>query len=458
MLPTTVKIKLFEHRNHQCIGLYFGYNQEIINKVKTIEGTRWSTTKKCWYIPYEEDYLPVLQSKLGRIKILDEVKNDTFDPPAKIKTSKKNKINILHNKEDRLLYINVPYALKESIKKLEGSQWHVKSKLWIAYANNNNLQQINKDFIGTEIEVTITENNFSLKKTTKYPYRDLGELTEAHKKEIEGFKRWMVQKRYSDNTIKVYHSCLTIFFRYYSKKSVEDIEIKDIENFNHDFIVKHGYSSKTQNQYISAIKTFYIKMKCIRHELGSIERPIEGQKLPRVIPIEDVQAFLAAIPNIKHKTALTTMYSLGLRRGELLDLKLCNINFKRDVVEILNAKGKRDRVLPLSKKLKEMLATYYRQVKPQIWLIEGQEPGTPYSATSFSNIFKKYLGKVIKNHTFTPHCLRHSYATHLLDMGVDLRIIQELLGHKSSKTTEIYTHVSMKNLKNVKNPLDGFNL
>ncbi len=199
-------------------------------------------------------------------------------------------------------------------------------------------------------------------------------------------------------------------------------------------------------------------MKGIRYELETIERPIEGQKLPRVIPIEDVQAFLAAIPNIKHKTALSTIYSLGLRRGELLGLKLQNINFKRDVVEIINAKGKKDRVLPLSKKLKEILATYIRQKNPQVWLIEGQKPGTPYSATSLGNTFKKYLSKIIKNHTFTLHNLRHSYATHLLDMGVNLRIIQELLGHKSSKTTEIYTHVSMKNLKNVKNPLDDFEI
>ncbi|MCK4288575.1 MAG: tyrosine-type recombinase/integrase, partial [Bacteroidales bacterium] len=100
----------------------------------------------------------------------------------------------------------------------------------------------------------------------------------------------------------------------------------------------------------------------------------------------------------------------------------------------------------------------YRQVKPKVWLIEGQKPGTQYSATSVEKILKKYLGRIIKSHNFTPHSLRHSYATHLLDMGVDLRIIQELLGHKSSRTTEIYTHVSMKNLKNVKNPLDGFEI
>jgi len=169
-----------------------------------------------------------------------------------------------------------------------------------------------------------------------------------------------------------------------------------------------------------------------------------------------VQKMLAGIANIKHKTALTTIYSLGLRRSELIQLKLTDISFKRDVVEIINAKGKKDRDLPLPKKLKELITTYYRQEKPLAWLIEGQKPGKPYSATSLENIFKNNMAKVMKSNNFTLHSLRHSYATHMMDMGVDLRIIQELLGHKSSRTTEIYTHVSMRNLKNVKNPLDGF--
>ena len=453
LIHTEVKI----HCNQKRVMLYFDYDKELINKVRQLPGSKWSTTNKCWYINYREDYIEHLQSVLGEVHLKDS-KGNIIERAPEIKVDREQSINISHNKEDNLLYIKVPFALKDKIKRLDGAQWHSKSKLWIAYANDRNLLQIKESFSDTDIKVTITESSFTLRKAQRDAYKDLGQLTELHKKELEEFKRWMIQKRYANNTINIYNSCLTVFFRYYSKKSIEEINIKDIENFNHDFIVKHNYSPKTQNQYISAIKTFYIKMKGINYELNNIERPIEGQKLPKVIPIEDVQAFLAGIPNIKHKTALSTIYSLGLRRSELLNLKLKDISFKRDVVEILNSKGKKDRVLPLPKKLKELITIYYRQVKPKVWLIEGQKPGTQYSATSVEKILKKYLGRIIKSHNFTPHSLRHSYATHLLDMGVDLRIIQELLGHKSSRTTEIYTHVSMKNLKNVRNPLDGFEI
>ena len=457
MSLSVITLKNFEHRGGSQVALFFNYDGDLIARVKRIEGIRWSQSKKCWYIPYRDDYSKYLQNMLKDIQFKNSAVN-IFEKTLKIKAGKEKRIEIRHNKEDHLLYIKASYVLKEKVKKLDGAQWHAKSKLWIAYDNDGNLQQIKEDISGKDVLVTITESDFSLRKAKKEAYKDLGELTGLHKTELKHFKEWMIQKRYSDNTVKIYNSCLRIFFRYYSQKPIQEINIKDIENFNFNFIIKHTYSSKTQNQYISAVKTFYIKMKGINYELNHLERPIEGQKLPKVIPIEDVRAFLEGIPNIKHKTALSTIYSLGLRRGELLNLRIEDISFKRDTVKILNAKGKKDRDLPLPKKLKELLTIYYRQEQPENWLIEGQKPGIPYSATSLSNIFHKYLERVIKNHNFTLHSLRHSYATRLLDMGVDLRIIQELLGHESSRTTEIHTHVSMRSLKNVKNPLDEFEI
>lgn len=344
-------------------------------------------------------------------------------------------------------------ALKASTK----ARWSASMRCWYIAADAFNLAAF---FTAMKplayIDYSALKEDGSRKDLARKATVKPAELSAGQQQELADFKQWMLQQRYAENTIKTYTACLAHFFRFYPEKEIDEVNKQDIETFNHDFILKKGFAVKTQNQYISAIKTFYLKMKGTSHSLNQLERPLEGRKLPKVIPIETVQKMLANIANIKHRTALTTIYALGLRRSELLNLRLRHISFQRDVVQIKNAKGGKDRDLPLPASLKKLIETYYRQLRPQEWLIEGQKPGERYSATSLENIFKKYLAKATKDDAFTLHSLRHSYATHLLDMGVDLRIIQELLGHKSSRTTEIYTHVSMKNLKNVKNPLDEF--
>ena len=151
---------------------------------------------------------------------------------------------------------------------------------------------------------------------------------------------------------------------------------------------------------------------------------------------------------------LSLIYACGLRRSELLNLKPSHIDSKRNVLIIEQGKGRKDRIAPLSEKIIELLRDYYKAYRPQEWLFEGQEIGSKYSPTSLEKVLKQSVQKCKINKPVTLHWLRHSYATHLLESGTDLRYIQELLGHKSSRTTEIYTHVSTKNLKNIKSPFD----
>ena len=203
---------------------------------------------------------------------------------------------------------------------------------------------------------------------------------------------------------------------------------------------------------------FYLKVEHKELNIELIERPRKYRPLPKVIPKEVIQRMLTSIPNLKHQTALTLIYSCGLRRSELINLKLCHLDSKRRTLSVINGKGQKDRVLPVSEKMMQIIIKYYKMYKPTVYLIEGQVKGQKYSETSLENIFHKYLGMIYKNHKFTLHCLRHSYATHLLESGVNLRYIQELLGHKSSKTTEIYTYVSTHSLSTIRNPIDDFDL
>jgi integrase/recombinase XerD len=211
---------------------------------------------------------------------------------------------------------------------------------------------------------------------------------------------------------------------------------------------------------INSIKLFYQNSYGLKSGIipDDLERPWQGRKMPKVIAKADIEKMLSLTQNLKHRTALTVIYSCGLRRGELISLQLKDIDFERMTVTILNGKGQKDRVLPLGNKLAGLLKKYIPAYKPKTYLIEGANPGEKYSETSLENIFHKNFAKVKENHNFTLHCLRHSYATHLLEAGTSLRYIQELLGHKSSKTTEIYTYVSMTGLKNIRNPIDDFDI
>ena len=277
---------------------------------------------------------------------------------------------------------------------------------------------------------------------------------EPTKSDIERLKLWMQQKRYGNNTIKSYAHQLEIFFGYYSNKKAVDISASDITAFNNEFILKNGLSYTFQNQTISALKKFYSVLYQRDLEAENIERPMRGHILPKVMSKEELQKFFNNIKNTKHKMAFETIYAFGLRRGELLNLKLQHIDTKRGMLTIINAKGKKDRSLPISKKWLEKVRSYYTAYKPEVYLIEGQNAGQNIAAASLQQVFENTLKKSNITKPYTIHCLRHSFATHLLENGTDLRYIQELLGHKSSRTTEIYTHVSNESLKNIKNPFD----
>lgn len=271
---------------------------------------------------------------------------------------------------------------------------------------------------------------------------------------IETFKRYLLSKRYSPNTINTYSEALKSFLTFCNTKAVKDITNKDVILYNNDYILKHNLSSSYQNQIVNAIKLYFMIVKDTAIEIDKIHRPKREKVLPNVLSKEEVKAILEAPKNLKHKAMLSMIYSCGLRRSELLNLKPNNIDSKRNVVIIRQSKGKKDRITPLSPKILELLRNYYKEYSPKTYLFEGQEKNTQYSARSLEEVLKKSIKLATINKPVTLHWLRHSYATHLLESGTDLRYIQELLGHNSSKTTEIYTHVSTKNIQQIKSPFD----
>lgn len=272
--------------------------------------------------------------------------------------------------------------------------------------------------------------------------------------QLEAFKSYMNYRRYSKNTIKTYSDALKIFFKFNATENLEQLTIEHLIKFNNEHILKNNYSASYQNQVINAIKLFYRNRFNRTMEVDFIQRPRREKRLPNVLSKLEVKSILESPINLKHRAMLSIIYACGLRRSELLNLTLKDVLSDRHLLFIRQSKGKKDRMLPISDKLISMLREYYRAYKPKRWLFEGQNPGEQYSERSLQLVLNQALNKARINKPVTLHWLRHSYATHLLENGTDLRYIQELLGHSSSKTTEIYTHVSTHSIQKIKSPFD----
>lgn len=242
------------------------------------------------------------------------------------------------------------------------------------------------------------------------------------------------------------------FLNYYHDFDPIKLNENDIRNYL-GYLVRGKRSNSYINQSINAIKFYYEVVKGMPNRFYDIERPIKEEKLPIVLSKKEVSSMLSHLPNIKHKCIVSLLYSAGLRLGELLSLKVVDIDSERMLIRVAGAKGNKDRYTILSQYLLNNLRSYYRMYKPKDLLFEGLN-GYKYSDTSVRRIVKRAARRSGIKKNVSPHTLRHSFATHLLEDGTDLRYIQTLLGHNSSRTTEIYTHVATNIVKGIKSPLD----
>jgi len=353
---------------------------------------------------------------------------------------------ILYRKEPRLaLRFAYDAAIIEKVKQVDGAQWSPTLRLWHIPLSEQTYAQLKALTLGLA-SLQKGENRIP-PRVIRTPV--IPEVAEA----LIAFTRYMEQRRYSPSTVNTYANALKHFLQV-TNKPVAEITNTDLEQFNHSYILANSYSFAYQNQVINAVKLYFKTFYGSNFNVEKVERPRREHRLPNVLSKEEVKDILEAHTNIKHRTMLSLIYACGLRRGELLNLKPENIDSKRGILIILNAKGKKDRIVPISEKLISMLRDYYKATRPKVWLFEGQAEGVKYSDVSLENVLKQALKKASITKKVTLHWLRHSYATHLLEAGTDLRFIQELLGHKSSKTTEIYTHVSTQSLKKIKSPFD----
>jgi len=279
-------------------------------------------------------------------------------------------------------------------------------------------------------------------------------LSNENKFILRSFVKYMRGKMLSESTVRTYYSHLLEFIIYLKGKNTDEICNKDVELFLEDVCVKRKYSVNTHRQVISSIKQFKKFYPQCRIEELELERPHKSSFLPTILSKQEVINLLQCTKNLKHRAILALIYASGLRISELINLELQDIDVDRKQIIIKKGKGRKDRYVILADSFLPLLHNYLNTYSPQKYFAEGPVALIKYSASSVRKFLKQSCRYAGIKKTVTPHTLRHSYATHLLENGVDLRYIQELLGHARPETTMIYTHVSKKDLLHIESPLD----
>jgi integrase/recombinase XerD len=425
-------------------------NETDIQYIHSFKYSRWDMRNYCWVVPN-------LRNNSDKIRAYFQERN----PEIKEYHSGVEKTNIADATsftKDQLLVINNFRILKvyfsysknmlAEMKKMSYRSWHGEEQCWTVPSSEKFKTELKEMAERNSLEFIYREESKSAVKP-RTSRHDIENYRECPVEYIAKLK----ELRYSPNTLDTYKHMFEEFINHFSETEIDDITDEMIIEFLRYLVNERNISGSYQNQSINAIKFYYERVIGGQRKIYTIDRPRKEKMLPEVLSEEEMVKILNATQNLKHKAILMTIYSAGLRISELINLRIKDIDSKRMQIRVEQAKGKKDRYTLLGTKTLEVLRKYVAEYKPKVWLFEGVK-GEQYSTSSIQANLKIAVDKVGINKRITVHTLRHSFATHLLEAGTDIRYIQSLLGHSSGKTTEIYTHITTKGFDQIKSPLD----
>ncbi len=462
-----------------CIKLYFWDNEHISKRIKQNYWIRYSVEFAAYYVIEKSSIIGVLKDLFEDIAYIDTSKliweqqyqksritpHQIGSPYYKSHTAlqkqiKSQTITLFPFEENgkkiigfRHHFTNTQYII---ITKDELLSFNKKKGLWYFSATNYHLKRVihflilhyriklNSDLIISDLSIKRCLLEQSYKKGTHFKSCP-----------IEFFE-YMQLHHYSENTVSTYHHMVLRYlnaFKGHNLKQINNFDIVDIDRYHKIWIQQASPSSSLINQSVNAIKLYYKVMSNKDFSLQDIHRPLRNKSLPSIYSLEEVQRIIISIDNLKHKAIIFLIYSAGLRVSELTNIMPEDILTDRKMVFVRKSKGRKDRYTTLADTALALIEEYKAEFRPKKYLFEGQFGGR-YSSTSIRNILHQAKKRAQVKTAGSVHTLRHSFATHLLENGTDLRYIQELLGHSSSKTTEIYTHVSNLNISNITSPGD----
>ena len=443
------------HISGRSMAVKLSKNENDIKFITSLRFSRWDKNKFCWIVPNYPGNLDLLKNYFaGRITSLtvnDEIPIE--NKRSESRTITKEEVLIVKSASGRLMiYAGFHASLIKKIKSFPYNKWNKKNKYWtIPYTEKYFIEL--KEFIKS---LNLTQIYEEEKHDSEKVQRITSSESEYRKCPDEYLLK-LRELRYSESTLKVYKSSFEEFINYYKHTEPSAITETMIKSFLQYLVIERKVSSSLQNQAINAIKFYFEKVLKGPRKVYLIDRPNKERTLPIVLNEQEISALLKSISNIKHRAIVMLAYSSGMRLGELTNIRVKDIDSQRMQIRVEQGKGKKDRYTILSKKLLETLREYFKKYQPKEWLFEGAS-GEQYSGRSIQTIVKEASKKAGIKKKVGVHTLRHSFATHLLENGTDLRYIQSLLGHESSKTTEVYTHVTTKGFDQIKSPLDNLDI
>ncbi len=390
----TIILKPLQHRGQECIGIYCPQNAMLNHYLQKDSGAKWSRTNKCWHVPLSGKNYEQLSKALKGKAILqtDELKEYLVQK----KKNSPAKINVVEKPVQKS-----PVAAIKTINTIE--------------------QQ-------------------SLSKENELAYSE--------------YKNRLLLKAYSPSTIRTYCAEFHIFLQTLKNSSAKELTPAQLQRYILYCINKLKLSENTVHSRMNALKFYYEQVLHKEKMFFDIPRPKKPEILPKVISKERIADLINSIENVKHRTIIMLTYACGLRVSEVVSLKVKHIDGQRRTIFIEKGKGKKDRVLSLNPNMLIMLREYYKQYQPKDYLFEGQFENEHLSERSMQQVMQKAKTKAGIIQDGSMHMLRHSFATHLLDKGIDVVFIQKLLGHNNIKTTLRYLHVTNKDLVNILSPLE----
>ena len=448
-----IRIDVFERR----ILLKLPKNEKDIQFIRSFQYCKWERIYFHWVIPNYPGNLIRIQTYFGkRITQFTEHNSEStnFQNPTLNITKNRDEVLLIQTRTRRIrIVFGFNFSLMNFIKKIPYHSWDSKNKWWSIPYSDIFLTQIKEHIESLGLKTILQIEPKDEQKAKRISAFDIPN----YKTCPEDFILKIRELRYSESTERIYKSALEDYLNYNHRIDIDLLNEGHIQSFLRHLVMERKVSISYQNQAINAIKFYYERVLGGQRRTYFIDRPKKEKVLPVVMSEKEIVQLFRVITNTKHKAILMTIYSAGLRISECINLKIKDIDSKRMQIRVEQSKGKKDRYTVLSSKTLALLRIYFLEYKPKTYLFEGQTGGR-YSGSSIQNILKSAVAKAKIQKRVTVHTLRHSFATHLLEQGTNLRYIQSLLGHSSSKTTEIYTHITTKGTDQIKSPLDTLDI